>query len=213
MKEHLHEERNHSLRVKTVEEDTGSQDQKSKSQALRKMTYLNHSDDPKDHLKIFQATAKVEWWAIPTWFHMFNSTLTGFTRVWFDNQPLESVDSYDDLKKAFRANYLQQKKCIKVRVKIHHIKQREWESIKDFMQRFKDESMHVKGAPECMRISGFMHEITYPELIKRLYDNISKLVDEMMRVTTAFLRGEVATSNQVRKKTLSTWKQQETRRK
>ncbi|GJR06617.1 hypothetical protein Tco_1259857 [Tanacetum coccineum] len=158
MKEHLHEERNYSLRVKTVEEDTGSQDQKSKSQALRKMTYLNHSDDPKDHLKIFQAAAKVEWWAILTWFHMFNSTLTGSAR-----------------------------KCIKVRVKIHHIK-----------QRFKAESMHVKGAPECMRISGFMHEITYPELIKRLYDNISKSVDEMMRVTTTFLRGEVATSNQLK---------------
>ncbi|GJR97181.1 hypothetical protein Tco_0269355 [Tanacetum coccineum] len=33
------------------------------------------SDDPKDHLKIFQAAAKVEQWAMPTWCHMFNSTL------------------------------------------------------------------------------------------------------------------------------------------
>nr|GEW51294.1 reverse transcriptase domain-containing protein [Tanacetum cinerariifolium] len=35
----------------------------------------------------------------------------------------------------------------------------------------------------------------------------------MMKVTTTFLRGEVAASNQVRKKTLSAWKQQEARRK
>nr|GEX19251.1 hypothetical protein [Tanacetum cinerariifolium] len=48
---------------------------------------------------------------------------------------------------------------------------------------------HVKGAPKCMRISEFMHEITNPELIKRLDDNILKSVDEMMRVTTTFLRG------------------------
>nr|GEV51153.1 reverse transcriptase domain-containing protein [Tanacetum cinerariifolium] len=34
------------------------------------------SDDPKDHLKIFQATVKVEHWEMPTWCHMFNSTLT-----------------------------------------------------------------------------------------------------------------------------------------
>ncbi|GJR08489.1 reverse transcriptase domain-containing protein [Tanacetum coccineum] len=54
------------------------------------------------------------------------------------------------------------------------------------------ESRHVKGASECMRISGFMHGITNPELIKCLHDNIPKSVDEMMRVTTAFLRGEVA---------------------
>ncbi|GKC64625.1 hypothetical protein Tco_1097223 [Tanacetum coccineum] len=40
------------------------------------------SEDPEDHLKIFQAAAKTERWAMPTWCHMFNSTLTGNTRVW-----------------------------------------------------------------------------------------------------------------------------------
>ncbi|GKD37906.1 reverse transcriptase domain-containing protein [Tanacetum coccineum] len=61
------------------------------------------SEDPEDHLKIFQST----------WCHMFNSTLTGNARVWFDDLPKETIDSYDDLKKAFLENYLQQKKCIK----------------------------------------------------------------------------------------------------
>ncbi|GJZ25355.1 hypothetical protein Tco_0569608 [Tanacetum coccineum] len=119
------------------------------------------SDDPEDHLKIFQVDAK----------------------------------------------------CIKDPVEIHHIKQRERKSTEDFVQRFKAKSRHVKGAPECMRISGFMHGITNPELIKRLHDNIPKSVDEMMRVTTSFLRGEVAASNQARKKTLPAWKQQEVGRK
>nr|GEW76709.1 reverse transcriptase domain-containing protein [Tanacetum cinerariifolium] len=69
--------------------------------------------------------------------------------------------------------------------------------------------MFFERAPECMRIFRFMHGITNPKLIKRLHDNIPKLVDEMMRVTTTFLRGEVAVSNQARKKTLRAWKQQE----
>ncbi|GJT61084.1 reverse transcriptase domain-containing protein [Tanacetum coccineum] len=115
------------------------------------------SEDPEDHLKIFQAAAKVERWAMPTWCHMFNSTLTGNARVWFDDLLPESIDSYDDLKEAFLANYLQQKKCIKDPVEIHHIKQREGESTEDFVWRFKIESRDVKGAPEVMRISGFMH--------------------------------------------------------
>ncbi|GJV51789.1 reverse transcriptase domain-containing protein [Tanacetum coccineum] len=147
------------------------------------------SEDPEDHLKIFQTAAKVERWAMPTWCHMFDSTLTGFARVWFDDLSLEFVDSYDDLKKAFLANFLQQKKCIKDPVEIYHIKQREWESTEDFVQTFNSESRHVKGSPECMRISGFMHGITSLELIKRLHDNIPKSVDEMMRATTMFLRG------------------------
>ncbi|GJX68968.1 reverse transcriptase domain-containing protein [Tanacetum coccineum] len=141
----------------------------------------NGSDDPEDHLKIFQAVAKVERWAMPTWCHMFNSTLTGFARVWFDDLPPESINSYNDLKKVFLANFLQQKKCIKDPEEIHHIKQKEGESTEDFVQRFKAKSMHVKGAPECMRISEFMYGITNPELIKCLYDNIPKSVEEMMR--------------------------------
>nr|GEV44034.1 reverse transcriptase domain-containing protein [Tanacetum cinerariifolium] len=64
------------------------------------------SEDPEDHLKIFQAAAKTERWAMPTWCHMFNSTLTGNARVWFDDLSTESIDSYDDLKKAFLQNYL-----------------------------------------------------------------------------------------------------------
>ncbi|GKB94277.1 reverse transcriptase domain-containing protein [Tanacetum coccineum] len=173
----------------------------------------DESDDPEDHLKIFQETTKVKRWTMLTWCHMFNSTLTGSTRVWFDDLPLKSVDSYDDLKKAFLANFLQQKKCIKDPIEIHHIKQRKEESTEDFVQRFKAESRHVKGAPECMRISEFMHEITNLELNKCLHDNIPKSVDEMMRVTTTFLREKVAASNQVWKKTLLPWKQQDTGRK
>ncbi|GKD67976.1 hypothetical protein Tco_1322066 [Tanacetum coccineum] len=58
-----------------------------------------------------------------------------------------------------------------------------------------------------------MHGITNPELIKRLHDKIPKSVDEMMRITTSFLRGEVAAGNQERKKSLPPWKQQEDRHK
>nr|GEY28986.1 retrotransposon Gag domain-containing protein [Tanacetum cinerariifolium] len=46
-------------------------------------------------------------------------------RVWFDDLPPESIDSYDDLKKAFLENYLQQKKYIKYPMELHNIKQRD----------------------------------------------------------------------------------------
>ncbi|GKA62568.1 hypothetical protein Tco_0762087 [Tanacetum coccineum] len=69
---------------------------------------------------------------------------------------------------------------------------------------------HISGASECMRVSGFMHGITNPDLIKRLNDNIPKSVDEIMSMTTTFLKGEVAVANQSRKKTPSTCRHHET---
>ncbi|GKA82389.1 reverse transcriptase domain-containing protein [Tanacetum coccineum] len=112
---------------------------------------------------------------------MFNSTLTGNARVWFDDLPPKSIDSYNDLREAFLKNYLQQKKCTRDPIILHNIKQRDGETTEDFIQRYKSESGNVKGAPECMRISGFVHGITNPELIKRFHEKIPKTVDEMMQ--------------------------------
>ncbi|GJR62909.1 reverse transcriptase domain-containing protein [Tanacetum coccineum] len=181
--ERRYNKRASSRRTEELSESEGSagghwkSKEKGKSQVLR-MIYPNHSEDPEDHLKIFQSAAKTKRWAMPTWCHMFNSTLTGNARVWFDDLTKETINSYDDLKKAFLENYLQQKKFIK-----------------------------DPGAPECMKIYGFMHGITNPELIKRLHDKIPKSVDEMMRVTIALLRGEVATSNRFQNQQRSERKQ------
>ncbi|GKE56707.1 reverse transcriptase domain-containing protein, partial [Tanacetum coccineum] len=136
---------------------------------------------------------------------MFNSTLTGNARVWFDDLPSESIDSYNDLREVFLKNYLQQKKCTRDPVVLHNIKQRDGESTEDFIQRYKSESGNVK----CMRISGFVHGITNPELIKRFQEKIPKTVDEMMKVATSFLQRQEAASNQERKKVHQAWRHQE----
>nr|GEW17883.1 reverse transcriptase domain-containing protein [Tanacetum cinerariifolium] len=155
-----------------------------KTRMPRHIKTYDGSEDPEDHLKIFQAAAKTERWSMPTWCHMFNSTLTGNAR-----------------------------KYIKDSIELHNIKQWDGESTKDFVRRYKLESRDVKGAQECLRIFGFVHRITNPELIKRLHDKIPKTVDEMIRVTTSFLKGDVAASNQEKKKTFPSWKQHESSQK
>nr|GEY40627.1 reverse transcriptase domain-containing protein [Tanacetum cinerariifolium] len=142
-----------------------------------------------------EAAAQVERWAMPTWCHMFNSTLIGAARVWFDELPPESIDGYKDMKAAFLSYFMQQKKYVKDPVEIHNIKQRDGETLEDFMERFKVETGRMKGAPECMRISGFMHGINNSKLTKRLNEHVLRTMDEMMIATTAFIRGEAATAN------------------
>ncbi|GJZ45623.1 reverse transcriptase domain-containing protein [Tanacetum coccineum] len=157
--------------------------------------------DLEDHLKIFQAAAQVERWAMPTWCHMFNSTLIGAARVWFDELPPESIDGYKGLKAAF-LDFMQQKKYVKDPVEINNIKQRDGETIEDFMERFKVETEHMNGAPACMRISGFMHGVNNHELTKRLNEQVPKTMEEMMTVTTAFIRGEADAASKKRSLTV-----------
>nr|GEV85048.1 reverse transcriptase domain-containing protein [Tanacetum cinerariifolium] len=167
----------------------------------------DETGDPEDHIKVFQAAAQVERWAMPTWCLMFNSTLIGAARVWFDELPPESIDGYKDLRAAFLAYFMQQKKYVKDPVEIHNIKQRDGETIEDFMERFKTEIRRMKGAPECMRISGFMHGVNNPELTKRLNENVPRTMEEMMIATIAFIRGEADAAS--KKKVHVSWKSQD----
>nr|GEW01308.1 transcription initiation factor IIB-2 [Tanacetum cinerariifolium] len=84
-------------------------------------------------------------------------------KVWFDELPPESIYGYKDLKAAFLAYFMLQKKYVK-----------------------------DQGAPECMRIFGFMHGVNNPELTKRLNEHVPKTLEEMMITTTAFIRGKAA---------------------
>nr|GEU95040.1 reverse transcriptase domain-containing protein [Tanacetum cinerariifolium] len=115
--------------------------------------------------------------------------------VWFDELSPESIDSYKDLKAAFLAYFMQQKKYVKDPVEIHNIKQKDGETIEDFMERFKVETGRMKGAPECMRIFEFMHGVNNLELTKRLNEHVPKTMEEMMITTTAFIRGEATAAS------------------
>nr|GEX52138.1 reverse transcriptase domain-containing protein [Tanacetum cinerariifolium] len=69
------------------------------------------------------------------------------------------------------------------------------------------ETGRMKGAPECTRISRFMHGINNPELIKRLNEHVPKTMEEMMIATTAFIREEAAAAS--KKKGHGSWKPQD----
>nr|GEY86089.1 hypothetical protein [Tanacetum cinerariifolium] len=62
----------------------------------------------------------------------------------------------------------------------------------------------MKGAPECMRISEFMHGVNNLKLTKRLNEHVPKTMEEMMITTTAFIRGEVASAS--KKKSYTSWR-------
>ncbi|GKG16123.1 hypothetical protein Tco_0358446 [Tanacetum coccineum] len=75
------------------------------------------------------------------------------------------------------------------------------------MERFKVETECMKGAPECMWISEFMHGVNNPELTKRLNEHVPKTMEEMMIATIAFIRGEAAAAG--KKKGHTSWRVQD----
>nr|GEW33363.1 reverse transcriptase domain-containing protein [Tanacetum cinerariifolium] len=93
-----------------------------------------------------------------------------------------------------------QKKYVKVPVEIHKIIQKDKETIEDFLERYKVKTGRIKGTPECMGIFRFMHEVNNPELTKRLNKHVSKIVEEMMTTTKAFILGETTAASKKKPK-------------
>nr|GEW35174.1 reverse transcriptase domain-containing protein [Tanacetum cinerariifolium] len=116
------------------------------------------------------------------------------TRMPNNVKTYDETGDLEDHVKIFQAA-AQQNKYVKDPVEIHNIKQRDGETIEDFMERFKVKTGRMKEAPECMRISRFMHGVNNPELTKRLNEHVPKTMEEMMTATTAFIRGETATAS------------------
>ncbi|GKE78496.1 hypothetical protein Tco_1544616, partial [Tanacetum coccineum] len=122
---------------------------------------------------------------------MFRQTLGGAARNWSGDLDLKSVDRFEELSQKFLEEFLQQKRYAKDPIEIHSNKRRPSEGLKTFIDRFKSESLHIKGVPPVLRISSFMHGHGYPKLEKKLNEKIPKTVDEMFERVRAFIQGEV----------------------
>nr|GEZ84429.1 reverse transcriptase domain-containing protein [Tanacetum cinerariifolium] len=94
----------------------------------------------------------------------------GNARNWFSKLPRKSIAGFKELRRAFRLNFTQRKKCAKNPVELARVKQRQREFTSAYVERYKEECIHVKACPEILKISGFMNGINNPELIKRLND-------------------------------------------
>nr|GEZ78410.1 reverse transcriptase domain-containing protein [Tanacetum cinerariifolium] len=75
------------------------------------------------------------------------------------------------------AYFMQQKKYVKDPVEIHNIKQKDGETIEDFMEMFKVETGRMKGAPECSST-----EVIYEHCFNRLQPEVK---NQMVPTTTS----------------------------
>nr|GEX78448.1 reverse transcriptase domain-containing protein [Tanacetum cinerariifolium] len=89
-----------------------------------------------------------------------------------------ALRDYNDLKEAFLKNYLQQQKCIKDSVEIHNINQRDGESTKEFVRRYKLECRDVKKKETTGKFCKFHRKVghTTDECM-----NLKRKIKEMLK--------------------------------
>ncbi|XP_022007614.1 uncharacterized protein LOC110906852 [Helianthus annuus] len=157
-------------------------------------------------LKIFTSAARIEKWSNAECCLMFMRTLVGSARIWINDLPARSVRSFDDLSKGFLANFSQQRRYVKDATVIFQIKQRDDESLREFIERYKKESLMYVWADEKMKVAGFMNAITSKYLTRDFNKSLPKTLEEALARAEAHIRGEEAVDIKEQRKRGSNWR-------
>nr|GEZ31125.1 reverse transcriptase domain-containing protein [Tanacetum cinerariifolium] len=148
--------------------------------------------DPEDHLSRFVGVANSGEWPMHVWCRIFQLTLDGSTRGWFERLPLDSINEWAELREAFAARFSVRRACFKEPHEITKIIRKANESLTSFKERWTVETCFIMGVPEVMKISSFMDSVKSPELAKCFSDKVPTTVNEMMERLDDFVRSEEA---------------------
>ncbi|GJR83354.1 reverse transcriptase domain-containing protein [Tanacetum coccineum] len=107
--------------------------------------------DPYNFLHLFKGAIRMQKWLMPV---ACQYTLKDFARIWWNSQKTGRILNYEDLKAKFRSHFSQQNKFTKTHLAVHNIKQREGESTRAFITRYRDDTLQILGLHEEQRISG-----------------------------------------------------------
>ncbi|GJR23487.1 hypothetical protein Tco_0972014 [Tanacetum coccineum] len=70
--------------------------------------------DPEDHLSRFSSAANSGEWPMPVWCRMFQQTLDGSARGWFENLLNGSINGWAELRLQFTTRFSTRRACFKI---------------------------------------------------------------------------------------------------
>ncbi|XP_061359405.1 uncharacterized protein LOC133303500 [Gastrolobium bilobum] len=83
---------------------------------------------------------------------IFATTLTGQAMTWITRLPRNSIYSFEDLARTFRLNFATSKVHPMPAYALGRIRQKENESLRKYLDRFKDAALKVRGLTEAVHL-------------------------------------------------------------
>ncbi|GKV30660.1 hypothetical protein SLEP1_g39449 [Rubroshorea leprosula] len=160
--------------------------------------------DPDDHLHAFYSCMQAQNTSDALMCKIFPSTLRGNARTWYYSLPSRSINSYTEMTSALATKFSSRRLIRKTTSELMRVKQRDGESLKNFMSRFNDAVLEVNSFDQAVGItaviSGLSHERFRDSLLKHPANTFSEETDE----DNTEPRSDVDFHPEIRKAELST---------
>ncbi|GKV40302.1 hypothetical protein SLEP1_g47964 [Rubroshorea leprosula] len=144
--------------------------------------------DPDDHLHAFYSCMQAQNASDALMCKIFPSTLRGNARTWYYSLPPRSINSYTKLSSAFATKFSSRRLIRKTTFELMQVKQRDGESLKNFMSRFNDAVLEVNSFDQAVGITavilGLGHERFRESLLKHPAATFSEVNDRSLKFIT-----------------------------
>ncbi|GKV39886.1 hypothetical protein SLEP1_g47587 [Rubroshorea leprosula] len=145
--------------------------------------------DPDDHLHAFYSCMQAQNTSDALMCKIFPSTLRGNARTWYYSLPPRSISSYTEMVSAFATKFSNRRLIRKTTTELMRVKQRDGESLKNYMSRFNDAVLEVSSFDQAVGIaaviSGLKHDRFRDSLIKHAATTFSEVNDRSLKFITA----------------------------
>ncbi|GKV33304.1 hypothetical protein SLEP1_g41830 [Rubroshorea leprosula] len=145
--------------------------------------------DPDDHLHAFYSCMQAQNASDALMCKIFPSTLRGNARTWYYSLPPRSINSYTELASAFATKFSSRRLIRKTTSELMRVKQRDGESLKNFMSRFNDAVLKVNSFDQSVGITAVIsslgHERFRDSLLKHPATTFSEVNDRSLKFITA----------------------------
>ncbi|GKV35447.1 hypothetical protein SLEP1_g43710 [Rubroshorea leprosula] len=144
--------------------------------------------DPNDHLHAFYSYMQAQNAFNALMCKIFPSTLRGNARTWYYSLPPRSISSYTEMASAFATKFSNRRLIRKTTSELMRVRQRDRESLKNFMSRFNDAVLEVSSFDQAVGItvviSRLSHERFRDSLLKHPATTFSEVHDKSLKFIT-----------------------------
>ncbi|KAL2226476.1 UNVERIFIED_CONTAM: hypothetical protein Sindi_2006300 [Sesamum indicum] len=146
--------------------------------------------DSQEHVAAFEMVMNLYRQPGPVMAKLFATTLTGKAQEWFTNLPRGSIESYEQLVQKFNFHFASKKKQKRSATHLFNIRQREEETLKNFMGRFNNETLEVQELRINMIVSILIHGLRKGPFISALARDPSGDVEQVMALAQKYIDEE-----------------------
>ncbi|XP_061368717.1 uncharacterized protein LOC133311657 [Gastrolobium bilobum] len=146
------------------------------------------SQDSEAHLEAFKTEMLFNGITGPIKARIFATMLTGQAMTWITRLPRNSIDSFEDLAQTFRLNFATSKAHPMPAYALGRIRQKENESLRKYLDRFKDAALKVWNLTEPVHLHLIISGLDGDSpLAKSIYKNPVNDLEEFRRRSAKYI--------------------------